>query len=300
MNIVRPIEIVDANLTATTAPETEHPIYVAGTTYAVGDKVIVVATHKAYESLIATNLGNYPPDNLIGVEPAWLDIGATNAWRMFDTQVGTLTEAQDSFSVSVDLGVLANSIALLNMEVAKIGITITEPTEGVVYSKEIDMVSNSGIINLYDYFFQPIVRDRDLVKLDLPAFPKATVKIDFSGTGTVSCGMMVIGNKKTIGTTKWEPRISILDYSRKEVDAFGNPTLVVRKSARLLSCDLSIPTNYVSEAQRILTDQRATPAVWVGHPDYHSTILYGFYRSFSIILSNFSTSDCSLDLEGLV
>jgi hypothetical protein len=300
MNLVRPTYMTDALLTSTDVPETDYAVYVAWTTYATGTTIVVIATHKVYESLQDANTGNYPPDNTGGTTPWWLEIGATNAWKMFDTQVGTQTSQADGIVVETAPGRI-NSLALLNISAASVAITLTDPTDGVVYSETVSTVSASGINDWYAYFFEPIVRDSELVKLDIPAYSAATLKVEFIEVGeTVACGMMVVGNKKLLGMTQWQPEISILDYSRKETDAFGNPTLIVRKSARLLNADIVLPTSYVNEVRKTLTDYRATPAVWAGDPDFQSTIIYGFYRSFSLVLSGPSTSDCNIEIEGLI
>ena len=131
MKLVRPIEITDANLTSTNVPETDHAVYVPETAYAEGDTIIVIATHKIYESLQSANTGNYPPDNIAGATPYWLEIGATNAWKMFDTQVGTKTALAEGIIVEVTPGRM-NALALLEISAAKVEITLTDPVDGVV------------------------------------------------------------------------------------------------------------------------------------------------------------------------
>jgi len=302
MNLIRPIEITDSNLTSTNVPETDYAEYAPTTTYVEGDTIIVIGTvHKVYESLQAANTGNYPPDNTSGTTPYWLEIGATNAWKMFDTQVSTPTTQAESIAVEVTVGKVINSIVLLELSAGLVEITLTDPTDGIVYNETVVMASDSGIKDWYSYFYEPIIRDSDLVKMDIPAYPSAVVKVElFDPGGDAQCGMMVVGNFKRLGKTKWQPQISIIDYSRKETDIFGNPTLVVRKAAKLLSADIFMETSYANEVRRVLTEYRATPAVWVGHEDFSSTIIYGFYRSFSLVLSNLSVSDCTLEIEGLI
>ena len=301
MDLIRPVEITDSNLTSSNVLEDDYAEYVAGTTYVVDDYVIVKGTvHKVYVSLQAANLGNYPPDNTSGETPYWLEVGSTKPWRMFDTQVATQTEATTEIIVEIAPGRI-NSLAMLEVEAAEIEVTLTDPVAGIVYNETIDMVSDSGVQDLYAYFYEPIVRDTDAVKLDIPPYVDATLKVEIRNTGgTAKIGMMVVGTKKFLGTTKWKPQISILEYSRKETDDFGNPTLVVRKSARLMNVDLFMDTSYASELRRTLAEYSAVPVVWVGHEDYQSTIIYGFYRSFAIVLDNYSTSDCTLDIEGLI
>ncbi len=62
MKIIRPLTITDAVLAATNVPENDHPAYSGATTYALGDRVIVVGAdiHKIYESLQASNTGHAP------------------------------------------------------------------------------------------------------------------------------------------------------------------------------------------------------------------------------------------------
>ena len=69
MKIIRPLLITDALFTSSNMSEDDHPEYAAGTTYAVDDLVIVLATHRIYKSLIDANTGSYPPDNLDSEDP---------------------------------------------------------------------------------------------------------------------------------------------------------------------------------------------------------------------------------------
>lgn len=68
VKIMPPIEVTYAKLTSSNVAETEHGGehggYAAGTTYALGDRVIVPATHDVWESLAAGNTGNTPASSL--------------------------------------------------------------------------------------------------------------------------------------------------------------------------------------------------------------------------------------------
>ena len=119
-------------------------------------------------------------------------------------------------------------------------------------------------------------------------------------TGFAACGMLLFGSAKVIGTLLWSPEISIIDYSKKEVDEWGNVTLTERGFAKLLSADVNVPTPLVGKVQKMLAAYRATPGLWIGSVDYESTVVYGFYRSFSVVIPNMSQSPMSLEVEGII
>ena len=299
MNIIRPIQITNSNFTSSDVPETDYSAWSAATTYALGNRCIVVVTHTIYEAL-QSGINHYPPDTTGGTTPYWMEIGATNRWKMFDSKVGTQTAKATSFTVTLTPG-LINAIALMEVDAGSVTVTMHDPSDGLVYSRTIVMNSNAALTDWYAYFFDPIFKKTYLVLLDLPSYRNASITVTFSSPGgTASCGVLVVGLAKALGETKWAPQVSILDYSRKENDAFGNPTLVVRNYAKLLSCDLEIFSNTVDDIQRLLAGFRATPLVWVGSTLYESTIVYGFYRSFNIVISGLVLSDCTLEIEGLV
>lgn len=295
MDLIRPITIDNGELTSSNVLENDYAEWDAGTTYAADDYVIVIADHLIYQSLQNSNVGNTP-----STSPTWwVEVSATNRWKMFDPYPSTLTTNTDTIAVEITPGRL-NSLAMLRVEAAEVTVTLTDPTEGVVYSTTVDMVSDSGILDWYAYFYEPIVRKTDVVLTNIPAYSAATLSVTIDNTGSdAECGLFVIGNKRTLGTAKWEPEISILDYSQKTIDEQGRTTLVEGRFARLLDIDMFLPTSYVDELRRLLTEYRATPVVWIGDTQFTSTVVYGFYRSFTVVLSTPTVSDCELELEGL-
>lgn len=90
MEFIKPTEITDSLFLGATLPETDYPLWLAGTTYLITSRVVVATPniHKIYESLTNSNTGNYPP----GDTTNWLEIGATNRWKCFDGTLGTQAE----------------------------------------------------------------------------------------------------------------------------------------------------------------------------------------------------------------
>jgi hypothetical protein len=297
--IIKPTTITDDILTSCTVPENDYAAYNAGTGYTLGQRCIVVATHRIYESLDSgTNTGNYPPDNTTGTTPKWLDCGATNRWRVFDSKVGVQTSQTSSMTYELTPGI-TDAVALMNMDATEVVMILTDPLEGVVWTKTVDLISTVGIIDFYTYCFSPFVAVTDLIE-SFPAYSAATLSITITKDGGVAkCGEIVVGSKYTFGAMKWSPSTGITDYSIKTTDAFGDMTILERAYKKWFTCDMRIDNSVVDEAQRQFAVYRATPVVWVGSDDYACLIVYGFYKQFKIVIPYNLFSECSLEVEGL-
>lgn len=280
-----------------TVPENDYPPWSGVTAYAIGTRCLY--NHKVYECLVA-NTNFVPPNYTATVPPKWLDCGYDNRWKMFDAVVGSQTTASESFTVSIRPGVV-DSIAFLDVDATLIEIAMTDPVEGLVYQETIDMVDNSIVVDAYTYFFTPVLSSDAAVLLGIPPFGSATITVKVSNPGgTAKVGTMVVGTNRDLGITQYDPSIGVTDYSRKEVDQFGNYTVVQRPYSKRLSCDMVMPSNQVDQLQKLLASYRAIPVVWVGVDEgYSSMIIYGFYKSFQISIPMPNDATCSLEIEGL-
>lgn len=297
MKLVKPVTITDAILISSTLPENDYAAWNSGTSYVAGDKVIVVATHKIYESL-TSNTNKYPPDNLTGTTPDWLDLGATNKWKMFDQSYNSKSvSASSPLTVTLVPGQIINTLAILNVSGAtSIEIVGTVGAEEK-YNKTVSLfIGELG--SWYEYFFSPIELTTDVVLTDIPAYSGIELEISLIGTSP-SVGIIQIGYYIQLGKTLWGVQSSIIDYSRKEVDEFGNFIIVPRKYSKVISADVFVENSRVGYVFNLLADYRTTPALWIGDEDYESTIDYGYYRDFSVVLQGYGGSNCSLEIEGL-
>jgi len=274
---------------------TTYSVYAGGTTYGAAARVIDPANHLAYESLAGGNVGNALTD-----VTKWKPLGATNQWAMFDRLVGTKTSNPDSIEIELEPG-LIDSLALLEVSAAEVVVTITDPVEGEVYSHTESMVSDSGITDWYLYFFEPIIRKTSLVLLDLPQYLAGVMAISINDTGSnAECGVLVTGQSRYLGETLYGMRSTIIDYSKKTTDDNGTVTITERGYANRLDTDLRVPKTLVDETKRLLASYRATPAVWVGEQSYDLSIVYGFYKDFSVVVAGINKCSCSLQIEGLI
>jgi hypothetical protein len=294
MKIIRPVAI--SALISSNVPENDYAEYSAAATYAVGDRVIVAAEHKIYESLQASNTGHAPSTSVTW----WLEVGATNRWRMFDDSLTAQTSNFDEITVVIQPASRIDSLALLNVDATTVQITMTDPLEGEVYDKSFSLSNTSGISDWYAYFFEPIERKYDLIVSGLPQYPNAELSISLANEGhAVLCGECVIGQQKVIGKTMQGASIGIQDYSVKQRDAFGNYTVLERSFNKRANFTVMVDAQFVDALQRLLAQYRAMPIVYIGTDSYTSTFIYGFYKDFSIEIAYLKHSICSLEVEGL-
>lgn len=302
MDIFKPIQITDATLTAHNVPENDDTEWSAVTAYVIGNTVMVSTVepniHRLYEAL----------QNNTNVEPwldtagtTWLDLGPTNRWGALDESTGTVTSVASPLDFTVTPGEIYNAIALLNIDASTAQIIIDDPGAGEVYNKTFTLISDSGIDDWYDYYFAPIESQTDLVLTDLPAYQDASVQVILTTpSGTVSLGVFALGFTFNVGITLHGTGVGIIDYSKKETDAFGGFQILKRAFSDRSDYAIMIDTDRVNYVKNYLTSIRATPAIFIGATNRPSTVVYGYWRDFDIILSNWKTSDCSLRVEGLV
>lgn len=302
LKVIPPLSITDSILTSSNVAETDYAAWSSGTTYNIGDRVRYVATnvHKVYESLRATNL-NHDPTTDVSSPPYWIEVSPTNRWKMFDTNNSTQTTNSNSIVVTLTPGKVVNSVILLNLEGTSVRVKMTDPTDGVVYDKTISLNNNGTINNWYNYFFNPIQRRTSVTLTDLPAYGTAAIEITITNTGLIAkCGVCVIGTTQFIGEgIELGASVGITDYSRKEKDEFGNYQLIQRSYSKRAKFSFPILNEQIDSVQDLLVSLRTTPCVWIGDDRYTSTIVYGFYKDFDIVIAYHIVSDCNLEIEGL-
>lgn len=298
MKIVRPMTVDDAALYSSNVAETDYAAWSAVTTYALAARVIVVSTdfHKVYESLQGSNTNHDP-----ATSPTWwLEVSSTNRWKMFDGSVGSQTTNSTSVAVSITADGRIDSVVLLNVSAASVQVTMTDTVDGLVYDQTESMVDDSGITDWYAYFFEPIQRKSDIVFGDLPPYSGARIAITITDTGaTAACGECILGLSKEIGSTDYGAQVGIQDYSIKTADEFGTYTITERSFSNRGNFTVWVESGYVDALKKLLADYRATPVVYIGSDDYTATIVYGFFKDFSIDIAYPTKSICSIELEGL-
>ena len=300
MQIIKPVTVTDAILTSSTVPETDHTPWDASTSYSTGTKVIVISTHKVYESLINSNQNNDP---VTDDGTNWLTLGATNRWKAFDQKIADQVVQQDSINyVFGSYNSNVTSLALFNLVGISANVTVTDSTAGEVYNKNISLVDNRNIVDWFTYFFEEQVQKETVQFIDIPPYLNSAISVTVTAnTGEdAKLGQIVFGFLADIGATTYGTSISIEDFSRKQVDAFGNFVVVQRAFSQLADFDVQFETRNARRIQRTLAELRAVPVVYIGSSDTsYGTTIYGFYRRFDLTLETPSLSFGAIEVEGL-
>ena len=295
MKVVKPTTLTSAMLVSTDAAET-YSAWNAATAYALNDIVLRTTTERLYQRLVAGTTATAPESDTVN----WLDIAPSNKWAMFDGEISTATTKSTSLTVVLKPGYV-NSLALFGLVGSNLAVTVRDALAGnIVYTLSQDL-DGTIIADWYQYFFEPVVQLAEVVLTDLPPYGDAHITVVLTGTGTVECGICLAGTFYTLGDTQYGASVGIIDYSRKETDAFGVTTFVRRAYSKRMSAKLMLDNVQMNKVQRVLADLRATPCAWIGADDvtYAPLVVYGFYKDFSIEVAYPTASYCSLEVEGL-
>lgn len=293
--VVAPTLINDANFVSSTITEDDYDEYDELVTYDVEDRVIITTgVHKIYESLVDTNLDNYPPDS----PASWVEVGPTNRWSAFDESGGTVSAGASPLEFVVT-GDLINSIGLLEVVGSSIRIQAYNAGEGTYYDQTFMLEDAALIDDWYEYFYAEFLSSRQVVVTDIPAVDDSQYTITITGDSP-SLGTFVMGRKSEFGFTEYNAKIGIIDYSRKEVDQFGKIILVRRAYSKRMDVSVICQNVAVDSIGRKLADLRATPALWIAAKSkFELLTIYGFYRDWSIDIAYPTESIASLQIEGL-
>lgn len=294
--------ITGAGLVYCNLPETDYAAWVSGTTYAANDRVIRTTTHSVYQRAVA-GAGTTPPET---DTTNWVRIGPTNRWAPFDEKVGTAATNASVITYLLKPGRL-NGLALLGVVAGKATVSLVVNNE-TVYTASVDLDSGNTVGNWYEYFYEPIYQQGELVITDLldaalfdvPGYSEGVLSVTLERPSeTVSCGMLVVGIASDIGLTQYGARVSVRDYSKKDADSFGNYTLTVGEFSKRMTADVIVDNDKLDNVVNYLTRYRATNLVWVGSSVYGCTVIYGFLADWSVQIENATQSRLSQEIEGM-
>jgi hypothetical protein len=276
--------VIDSDTFTVTATKGGTPISTSGSQS--GTHQCIAQIHYIYESLTAHNFGKYPlvsPDD-------WILAGVTNRWSMFDTQIISQTVNPDAIKLILQGSGYTDSVALLNVRATAVQVILRDSGGTIRYNNTVSLVDGSD-------------RVRDVALLDLPIglYNNPTIEINITESGaTVGVGACVIGIQRDVGATQAGVNLGIQDYSVKKRDDFGNATILQRAYNKRGVFQTWVRNTDVDKTYNAVADLRAVPIVYVGSDLFRSSIIYGFFKDFSILISYPEYSVMSLEVEGLI
>lgn len=295
MKVIRPTELADSMLVNTSAVNADAD-YSAATTYALNARCTY--NRRIYQSLQAANTGHTP-----NTSPTWwVDAGPCNKWAMFDQQISTATIATNTLTVTLATGII-DSLAVINAVAASGQLVVRDGPGGDILFDKIIGLSGDVPTDWYQYFFfDPLTPSTQAIFQNLPPYASAHATLTLTGGVDVSVGAVVFGLSSHIGDAQYGASAGIVDYSRKDTDAFGVTTFVKRAFSKRMTVPLVLDSSQLNRVQRLLYGLRATPCVWIGADDARydeAMTVYGFYKDFSATIAYSQHSLYSLEIEGL-
>lgn len=303
MRVIPPVTITDSMLTSSPIAEPDASVGEvewSAYTSTIGDRRIVVATHRIYEAVAATT--DDPVTGAAKAVPTWIDIAPTNRWAMFDTVVGTQSSIASPLEIVLTPNQIINTVAGFNIDGAStVQVVVDSIAEGEVYNTTIEMLDNTAVVDFYEYFFSPIINVTEFILTNLPAYSDQTITVTIEGDADIDTGVLVMGRQTMIGTALYGTNWQALDYSRKEKDDFGNFIIVERSTVDRFEYDVAIEKRLFGYTKGLLKGLSTTPCVWAGTDDTgDGTVVYGYYVDTAINLSSPSILDATITVEGLI
>lgn len=293
LKIVRPVTVTPSML-STDVPEDDYDAWDSGTPYEADERVIY--EHKVYQSLQASNTGKTPDQDALW----WVEVGSTNRWKAFDLSNSTQTQQDDSMCFEITAGTAINALAVLNIRgVYSIKVTVTDPQYGVVYERTASVTTFPSQANWYTWYFGVRVEQDRALFLDLPSYPDATTKIEFTG-GAMAVGVILVGKQIVLGDLVARPMtIGFRDYSRKQTNEWGDTVLQQRAYAETQSLEILLPNGQIASVKQALAGLRATPTLWIPTDQISGISIYGWLSTFSTLIEYAHHSIVRIELEGL-
>lgn len=298
LTIVSPLDITDARMVSSNLPESEYPAWSISTTYAIGEMVYLASTHRVYKSAIAGNIGKNPAST----PNEWTDFGPTNRWAPFDGSVGSQAKSSDGLiEYRFKMSAVVSYLALLNLTGAiTVSVKMVDPVAGVVYDKTVDMRRRPDSPSWWSWFFGPRTAKTQTLFDDLRPYRKAEIFVTITGGDDLALGVMLFGIPRTFSYgVQAGARVSLQDFSRKERTVYGDFVIVPRAFAKRANFVMLIDASEVDPLSNFLAKIRSTPSLWVGSDRYEATTIYGFSKSWEVVISFPEYSVFELELEGL-
>jgi len=297
-------ELLTSNVTESADPE-----YSSSDTYDIGDvvKVSDAGVHRLFESLVASNTGNYPPSNtkeFLGTDAKWLAHGATNKWAMFDGKASTQTVSAVDTSITMTFRAneFVDTFALRNVEAQTVRLTMTDTTDGLVYdSGEIEMVYSPYVKDAWSYCFSKFVYRRISHKIEqLPPYKTATFSLTITPESgkQAKCGFTLVGKSDNLfeSTTEFGVGLRFRSYSELDDNGYGDWTYLRRKVLDKSSFGVKVSTKFLDAIRTLVREYEGTPILWAGSTNNDAFVTFVFWLDAEWVATSPPKSDMKLTL----
>jgi chitinase len=293
LKIIRPLRYIagtlDVEVDLVQTNVVDESAWVAGANYAYRSRVL--SGGDVWECIVAHSGITTLPSS----DPArWrrYGTGRLNSVRAFDSNPSSKSKQGNAMSwrVRPRSGVPAvTHVAFVGLQnCTSVQIYVINQSDQTIYTRTINPSNIDGLVG--DVCFGGL--PTNVANCDL--------RFDLTGGFDLAVGEIVFGTAVTVGEgVHHGASLQFQDYSRKEFDEFGEASLVVRPFATRATFEMTISRPELVNTMQRLAAIRAMPILWVGNDQWDATIIYGFFKDFSVDLAYSTRAICSLQIEGL-
>ncbi len=298
LQIIRRTPIEEGMLLASNLAEDTSSPWSSLATYAADDVRHVAATHRRYKSVAGSNVGNYPP----ATPSAWLDIGPTNRWALFDGRMGSASVADGAIEVSLRPGPFT-AFWLGGLQASQVTWALYDAPGGELVASGDELLRAGAATDWYEWTFLPYEFRTQITIGSLPplADPQLDIVLHGIADEPTECAEMVVGMSTEIGAVQYGANLSVVDYSVKETDAFGTTSLTKRSNVKKLKVTARFDLAQLANVVDTLAAVQAEPIVVIADSaeEYDPLNLFGWCSDFSVDLALPRINYASLEFTGL-
>lgn len=296
LKVIKSISMTDAMLVATSVPETDHPVYSAATTYANGARVIL--NHKIYESVQDSNVGKDP----LTTDGWWSRVSPTNRWKPFDLSSTTRLQLTGPAYYEIKPNTAVSAVMFIDCDgLSSIRVRLIE--DGTThYDTEHLMRPTPSTPSWFAWTFEQRAPRSRLVVQDLPARPRATLRVDVDITSSAGyIGTLAFGRAYVLGeAVQYGARVGVQDFSRKQRNDYGEMELIRRGNAKTMSLQISVDNKKLDATDMLLTSLTGTPCLWIGTSRFSALSLWGVFTNWNYTVAYYDQTELSVDVEEFV
>lgn len=304
LKITVPVTLGPAQLHATDVPEADYPAYAAGTTYALGARVI--SANAVWESAQAGNIGHDPATS---GDAWWLRVSATNRWKAFSLEQVAWTTKATSFYYEFDPGAISAVHIIGLRDATSVRVRMTDPVAGVVFDSNTRSVGRVLTESSWWAWCFGTRRVVDQIHFyDLPTYSAARLRIDFAGGANLGVQAVLAGKVTSFGGPQpggqgggiqYGARLGIDSYSRVVRDQWGAVTLKKGYYSKRMSFTLTIPQGALDRLVDFLVESDARVQLWNISDRWRATQALGFVKSWEPTINTYRYIDVNIEIEGV-
>lgn len=235
----------------------------------------------------------------------WEEVSATNQHAMIDDYVNTKTSNLNSIEVKFAIE-KSDTLVLFGLFGASLEVKLWNDAETeLVWSDSFDLVYDSitvlSITDWFEYFFGEFATKSEIVVEFGVVVSSGVLEVIITvDDGLVAeCSGVVIGRSFSLGETQFGLKLGVQDFSIKETDEQGRTKLEPGYWSKLMTAQTFIDKDLVDIVYKKVAALSGIPTAWIADSDYQSSVVYGSFRDFGVVVDGPTHSFCDIEIEGL-